>query len=302
MSVKADVSVIIAFYNGIEWLKMIFVALGRQSFKNFEVIVADDGSREEVVKELDKLIAAQPFRITHLWQEDLGFRKNMILNRAVEQSRGEYLLFLDGDCIPHRKLVEEHYKVRKEGTVIAGRRVELPATISDSLTAEMVASPHFERKVFLPLIYAGIVHREQFTENSIRITSPALRRWLLPRCSGYILGCNFSMYKSDLLKANGFDERYVNPGTGEDTDLEFRLARMGITPVVMNHYATVYHKKHRRLDVRSEANRLLFEENNKNCIGRTPYGIVKEHAVSQSTKDLPLHSSYGRHERESSTV
>ena len=90
------------------------------------------------------------------------------------------------------------------------------------------------------------------------------------------MGCNFSMYKSDLLKANGFDERYVNPGTGEDTDLEDRLVRLGIRPLVMNHYATVYHKKHRRLDIHNEANRILYEENTRNRVGRTPYGIVRE--------------------------
>ena len=84
------------------------------------------------------------------------------------------------------------------------------------------------------------------------------------------------MYKSDLLKANGFDERYVNPGTGEDTDLEDRLVRLGIRPLVMNHYATEYHKKHRRLDIHNEANRILYEENTRNRVGRTPYGIVRE--------------------------
>lgn len=274
--IKAEVSIIIPFYNGIDWLKMIFVALGKQSFGNFEVIVADDGSREDVVAQVKELIAAQPFPVTHIWQEDLGFRKNIMLNKAVVQSSSEYLLFLDGDCIPHRKFVEEHIKARREGTVIAGRRVDLPAHISEGLTVEKVASRSFERSLVLPLLYAGIVHGEKHMENCIRITSPALRRRIIRQRYEGILGCNFSMFKSDLLKANGFDERYVNPGTGEDTDLEDRLVRLGIRPCVMNHYATVYHKKHERLDIHNKANRLLYEENTRNRVGRTPYGIIKE--------------------------
>ena len=90
MDAKTAVSIIIPFYNGIDWLEMIFVALGKQTFKDFEVIVADDGSREDVVARLEELMARQPFPVTHLWQEDCGFRKNRMLNKAVVQSRAEY--------------------------------------------------------------------------------------------------------------------------------------------------------------------------------------------------------------------
>ena len=69
MDAKTAVSIIIPFYNGIDWLEMIFVALGKQTFKDFEVIVADDGSREDVVARLEELMARQPFPVTHLWQE-----------------------------------------------------------------------------------------------------------------------------------------------------------------------------------------------------------------------------------------
>lgn len=245
MADTPKVTLIIPFYNGLDWLEMIFVALGKQTFKDFEVIVADDGSREEVVRRLKELMAVQPFPVIHLWQEDEGFRKNLMLNKCVVRSQADYLVFLDGDCIPHRKFVEEHYRMRREGYALAGRRVDLPARISEKMSCGRVAAPHFERR-FLRQRYAGII------------------------------GCNFSISKSDLLKANGFDERYVNPGTGEDTDLEDRLGRLGIRPLVMNHCMVVYHKHHKRLDYFNEPNRLLYQENTRNQVGRTPYGIVKE--------------------------
>ena len=150
MDAKTAVSIIIPFYNGIDWLELSFVALGKQTFKDFEVIVADDGSREDVVARLEELMARQPFPVTHLWQEDCGFRKNRMLNKAVVQSRAEYLIFLDGDCIPHRKFVEEHCKARREGFVVAGRRVALPAALSEGMSVGKVASPGFERNLVWP--------------------------------------------------------------------------------------------------------------------------------------------------------
>ena len=97
----------------------------------------------EMVDALEELMARQPFPVTHLWQEDCGFRKNRMLNKAVVQSRAEYLIFLDGDCIPHRKFVEEHCKARREGFVVAGRRVDRPAALSEGMSVGKVASPGF---------------------------------------------------------------------------------------------------------------------------------------------------------------
>lgn len=275
MADTPKVTLIIPFYNGLDWLEMIFVALGKQTFKDFEVIVADDGSREEVVRRLKELMAVQPFPVIHLWQEDEGFRKNLMLNKCVVRSQADYLVFLDGDCIPHRKFVEEHYRMRREGYALAGRRVDLPARISEKMSCGRVAAPHFERRLTRELLWAGIFRGEKRMENCIRLTSPFVRRFLRQRYAG-IIGCNFSISKSDLLKANGFDERYVNPGTGEDTDLEDRLGRLGIRPLVMNHCMVVYHKHHKRLDYFNEPNRLLYQENTRNQVGRTPYDIVKE--------------------------
>lgn len=251
------------------------MALRRQSRKDFEVIIADDGSREEIVERVKVLMKEQPFPVSHLWQEDNGFRKCIMLNRAVVHSSADYLIFLDGDCVPHHKFVEEHLTYRREHFVFAGRRVDLPADISARMNVEWVSSRRFERQMFRKLMIAGIFRGEKRMENGIRI-SPRLRAlFIKPRNNG-ILGCNFSMYKADLMLANGFDERYVNPGTGEDTDLEDRLVRLGIKPVVMNHCAIVYHKNHARLDYYNAPNRLLYEENLRNMVGRTPYGIIKD--------------------------
>ena len=103
-----ETSVIISFYNKINYLKLVLAGFVNQSSKNFEIIIADDGSERQVVSELEQHSVYLPFQIKHVWHEDKGFRKNKILNRAVAASNSDYLIFVDGDCIPHKKFVEDH--------------------------------------------------------------------------------------------------------------------------------------------------------------------------------------------------
>src|SRR5687768_7510377 len=100
---KVSASLIISFYNKIEYLRMILAALERQSFKNFEVVIADDGSKAEVVNEIKEIQTKSPLQIQHIWHEDIGFRKTKILNESIRKSNSDYLIFIDGDCIPHHK-------------------------------------------------------------------------------------------------------------------------------------------------------------------------------------------------------
>src|SRR5688572_4956723 len=98
-------SLIISLYNKLEYLKMIEAALQRQSFRDFEVVVADDGSKPEVVEGIKDLMNSSPIAFQHCWHEDLGFRKTKILNEAIRKSRSAYLIFIDGDCIPHTHFI-----------------------------------------------------------------------------------------------------------------------------------------------------------------------------------------------------
>ncbi len=113
MSNIPDLSLVIAVYNRAEVLRLVLAALGRQSFGNFEVIVADDGSGlpvREVVEEAKKLYG---YPVTHLWHEDSGWRKNTMLNKAIRASKSDYLAFIDGDCLPARKFLADHWNERE---------------------------------------------------------------------------------------------------------------------------------------------------------------------------------------------
>ena len=144
---------------------------------------------------------------------------------------------------------------------------QLPQDISDKLTPELVEKGYLQSR-FFSLLFS----KEKHSENVIRIPL-RLRFGLIKPKKGLLLGCNFGIYKSDLLKVNGFDERYLSPATGEDTDLEARLSRVGIPVLRYKFICRVYHRKHLRKEVISDPNTPIFEENNRLQVGYTPYGI-----------------------------
>ncbi len=266
-------SVILAFYNRVDYLRLVLAGFERQSFKNFEIIIADDGSSPKAVEEVEKLSAAFSNPIIHLWQEDKGFRKNKILNRAITSARSDYLLFVDADCVPHSEFVNEHFNSGQKGTCLTGRRVNLSERITSRLTPQNIQKGFLEDKSLL-LITDGIFGKSFDVEKGFYFRNNFLRNFFNKKKRG-LLGCNFSIYKEDILKINGFDERYEAPSIGEDTDVEYRLSLCGIKVQSLNNIAVQYHLYH-RLQARPEENLKLFGEVKRRNIYFTSHGIEQE--------------------------
>jgi len=270
------ISLIVSFYNKVELLKLIFAALEVQTYHNFEVIIADDGSKPEVVEEITRIKSDYFFAIKHIWHEDKGWQKNIILNQAVKASEGEYLIFIDGDCIPEKHFIQEHVENRADHQVISGRRVMLTESISNKLTINKIKNGYLNFCVAFPLFFETVFKgKRTYMENMLRIRNKFLRSIFLRNRKRYILGCNYSISKSDLLKVNGFDERFVYPGTGEDTDLEARLSRIGVYSISKKQLVTIFHYYHVHFNTDHEPNQKLFSENNMNEVTATPFGILK---------------------------
>jgi glycosyltransferase involved in cell wall biosynthesis len=249
-------SLVIAVYGAVRPLELIFAALRRQSYGDFEVIVADDGSGEEIRATIERERARSPFPVLHLWHEDRGFRKNVMLNRAILAARADYLVFIDGDCLPHRDFLLDHVQHRSPGALLSGRRVNWSREISDGVTAAEVESGAFER-LSSKILLDGLMARSANLEDGIRIRSPFLRR-ILQKNRPRILGCNFSVAKELLERVNGFDEEYQAPGLGEDSDLAFRLQLIGVKLITLRYLAVLFHLYHPRTVV-GEANTRLYE-------------------------------------------
>ena len=240
-------SLIVAVYNKPLLLQYVFAALDRQSFTEFEVIVADDGSGPEIRGVIEEAKRAHRFPITHLWHEDRGWRKNIMLNNAIRAAQTDWMVFTDGDCLPSTHFLLDHFTERNENTMLMGRRVETSERWARALTIDKIRSGEFER-YGLKEWMDGLRGRSLRVEDGIRIPSRLLRTILLRKVRG-MLGCNFSIAKRDLEGINGFDELYDGPGCGEDSDVQYRLSLNGIIGKSMRNLAIQYHVWHPRQPV-----------------------------------------------------
>ncbi|MBR9975634.1 MAG: glycosyltransferase [Bacteroidetes bacterium] len=242
-----DCSLVVAVYNRPDFLRMIFASCARQSASNFEIIIADDGSGPEindVVRDAQKRLGLS---VQHLWHEDRGWRKNVMLNNAIRAARSDLLIFTDGDCLPHRHFVADHLEAREDGRYFCGRRVETSASWTAALTMEDVACGRFER-IDARMWWDGLLCHAKRVEDGLRFESPLLRNILHASGRG-MLGSNFSVSREPMLAINGFDEEYDGPGFGEDSDVELRLELLGLTPKSLRHRAIQIHLHHPRTDV-----------------------------------------------------
>ena len=266
-------TLIISFYNNFKFLEFVFAGLECQTFKDFEVIIADDGSSPEIVQKIKEKIKVIEFPIYHIWHEDIGWRKNIILNQAIKISNSNYLIFIDGDCIPHPRFIEEHYKNKENKTVLAGRRVNLSKQASNFLTAKIIKNKILRIILLLFSFLLKLFGQGSHIENGIYIKSRLIRKYLNKKEKG-IVGSNFSIHKSDILDINGFDERFLFPAAGEDTDIRNRLKNNSIRIKSLKHIAVQYHIYHPRLK-RNLENLKILNENLLNKLTFTPFGIVK---------------------------
>ncbi len=237
-----SLSLTIAVYNKPENLRFVLAASARQSFHDFEIIVADDGSGPDVADVIREARERYALPIVHLWHEDRGWRKNTMLNNAIRASRAAYMVFIDGDCLPSRHFLRDHWNQRRDLRVLLGRRVETSERWASALTLDTVESGRFERLGWKEL-RDGLAGRSLRVEDGIRIPSRVLRTLLLRTVTG-MLGSNFSIAKADLESINGFDELYDGPGCGEDSDVQYRLSRIGVTGKSLRNLAVQYHVYH----------------------------------------------------------
>ena len=232
-------SLIIAVHDKPEFLEKVFESLRRQTLKDFEVVVADDGSghfNRETLRKVERRIFI-PDR--HVWQEHKGFRKTMIANKAVTRSRSDYLCFIDGDCILHHRFLEDHFTTRKIGTVLSGRRVMLDETISASLTIQDIRTGRVEKPPF------SLGHAQKSSvKHGLRLPAVSFVEDAWKKNKNYcILGSNFSVFKGDFYRVNGYEETIIGRGL-EDNNLSNRFKRAGIRIRTIARKAIQYHQFH----------------------------------------------------------
>jgi len=240
-------SLVISVYDKSDELELIFTALSVQSFTDFEVIIAEDGMNENMNKLINDWKSKKLFPVKHLTQQDKGFRKNKILNESIRRAATDYLIFFDGDCIPHPDFVKEHFENRRSNSVLCGRRVNLTKSASEKINANSILNKEYSRLKLYRIIYSSLNRDKNDFNFNIEegfIIRNSLLRKLFTNEDEHILGCNFSVHKALLEKINGFDENYEGPGLGEDSDIEYRLRLAGAEFRSVRNLAVQYHLYH----------------------------------------------------------
>lgn len=239
-------SFIISVYKDTDSLELILESLARQTVKPDEVIISEDGDSIEMAQYFAS--AKERFSrldLVHLSQEDIGWRKNIALNRAIMASKYEYLIFIDGDCVPFNTFVENHLTQSEEGIVLAGKRVELGTNVTKKIKSRSLEISNFTNNYiwYLPQL---ITDKTRHLEDIIFINYNSFLAKYIKKEVRYIIGCNWSCFKADIFKINGFDETYTLPSVGEDIDLGWRFRGVGIELKSIRHNANMIHLYHKK--------------------------------------------------------
>ena len=237
-----SISVILSTYNAADELELTLWSYSAQTRRDFEVVIADDGSGPETRDRIEHMRESTGLSISHVWQEDEGFRKCRILNRAIVEAQGGYLVLSDGDCIPRADFVETHAALAKRGHLVSGGRVRLASAVGAVIDGEAVLTGSLFEEAWLRERQAIVRGRDRHKLTGSRRRAVWLDRLTTTRATWN--GHNASAWKADLLRVNGFDERMTYPV--EDRELGERLRNAGIRPIQARHRAVCVHVEHAR--------------------------------------------------------
>ena len=226
-----SVSLIISTFNQPKALAKVLAALPNQTRQPDEILISDDGSNEPTRELVQNFTKNSAVPVKHVWHPHDGFRKTIILNKTVVAATGKYLIFTDGDCVPHPKFVADHALLAESGCWVQGRRC---------FVREEFKVPEFElgkTPVWIWMLTGKITGAAK----GVRWPLPVIRRDTRQRG---IIGCNMGFWREDVLAVNGFDEDYVGWGTGEDSDLGTRLYHLGRRRKFVYGRAVTFHLNH----------------------------------------------------------
>ncbi|MDN5097767.1 glycosyltransferase [Aliarcobacter butzleri] len=239
-------SIIISVYKDTDSLDLILESLCNQTIIPDEIIISEDGNSIEMSDYVK--VAKEKYKkldINHLFQEDIGWRKNIALNRAIIASKYEYLIFIDGDCVPFDDFIENHLGQATKRIVLAGKRVELGENITREIRSKKLTVSKLTNNYWLYVIKL-INDKTRHLEDILHISYKSFLSPYIKKEVNYIIGCNWSAFKEDILEINGFDETYTLPSVGEDVDLGWRFRGLGIELKSCRYNANIVHLYHKK--------------------------------------------------------
>lgn len=269
----AALAVVITTYNSPRWLEHVLSGYECQSDADFETVIADDGSGDETRLLIDRFVERGRLRIRHVWHEDQGFRKTEILNKALQATDADYVIFTDGDCIPRADFIAVHRAWARPGCFLSGGYLKLTTQVSEAITEndiryQRVFDPQWLLRQGQPRSHKLLkLVRPGWLSRSLNRLTPTRATWN---------GMNSSAWRRDLIAVNGFDERMLYGGL--DRELGERLWNHGLESRQVRYSAICVHLDHPRGYSKPEIwqrNNALREEVRHSGRDWTPHGIIK---------------------------
>ena len=255
------VALIVSTFNQPDYLSRVLRAISRQSRQPQEMLLADDGSGNETKDLFSSWSGQQPFLCHHVWQPHEGFRKAHILNRAVTSARAEYLVFLDGDMVPHPDFMADHVSAARPGAFVQGHR---------ALVEQNAAAWFGQNRL-------SADRRRALWQGQISGWKNAWR-WPWPVVSANkhlrgIRGCNFSLWRADMVRVNGYNEAFIGWGR-EDSEFAARLLNAGVQRLDLRGQAVCFHLWHPPASRgQLDGNDSLLEKTIREKITRCDHGL-----------------------------
>ena len=251
-------SLIISVYNDICSLNAVLDSVKTQSFKDFEIIISEDAEHGQMRKFVEGYSFENPYQ--HITQEDLGWRKNRALNRAILAAKSDYLVFIDGDCVLHPCFMEHHLRLAKDNLILGGKRLKLNEKLTSLFLRKSIDCTDMNRYLLLNLLHLrkeGI----RYPEEGFYINPKSLLGFIpKARALTNLTGCNMSFSKKAIMSINGFDEDYKLPAIGEDIDLIWRFLKAGYQLASVRNLSVQYHLYHKENWMDQELNLQILKE------------------------------------------
>lgn len=233
-----NISVIVTTFNRPDSLEKVLDGLLNQTQLPRQIIVADDGSTQETSHLVNQMaLLSQSCPILHVWHEDLGFRAAEIRNKAILKSSGDYIISLDGDCIPDRHFIQDHLRLARPGYFFQGKRVLVERALQDQFDFS------YTRKT-PGLITNALKGKISNAHHLLRL--PFVPSLTTQKMSG-VRSCNMGFFKKDLFAVNGFNQEFQGWGR-EDSEIVARLYNYGVKRREHPFMAICFHLWHKEND------------------------------------------------------
>ncbi|MBO9594862.1 MAG: glycosyltransferase family 2 protein [Niabella sp.] len=226
------VALLISTYKWPEALQLVLQSVLYQSRRPDEIIIAEDGDDTRTAWCINDFVKIHGIPVKHVYHEDRGFRKSLIVNKAIKEIESDYIIEIDGDIVMHREFIADHIKAAREGYFVQGSRT----LINERKSHELLRTKNIGG---LHSFMAGLNNRF----NALRVPLFSGCFFVNPRKSHNVKGCNLAFWKNDYVKVNGYYSGFEGWGR-EDSELGERLINLGVKKKKVKLAAVGYHIFH----------------------------------------------------------